>query len=348
MRLFDSYLMVDWSGASVPRLGRDSIWTCHLDGSRRPRLKNHPTRHAATEAIRAIMLDSVRAGRRLIAGFDFSFAYAAGFAAKLGLEGEPWRAVWDLLAREIVDAPDNANNRFAVAATLNARMGGEAFPFWGCPERHASPTLAVRGRRPHGPDDIAERRLAERVLKQVQPSWKLHYTGSVGGQTLVGIPRLHALRGDPDLAAVTRVWPFETGFEPLTRRHLEHVAVLITEIYPSLIALPDGAAVKDARQVTAMASFLRQRDRAGTLGALFGAPVSAAERRLIEREEGWIFGAGSYVPDRLPKQIPVMPATAGIRDPKHRPATPDPRFRGDDGKKAAMSRQTLRGAGRAR
>jgi precorrin-8X/cobalt-precorrin-8 methylmutase len=129
--------------------------------------------------------------------------------------------------------------------------------------------------------------------------WKLHYTGSVGSQTLVGIPRLHALRTDPAQRPVTRVWPFETGFAPLTRRALDGVAVLITEIYPSLIPVPDGPAVKDARQVAAMARFLKQRDRAGSLGALFAAPCSAAQRTVVEREEGWIFGAGSYVrPDR--------------------------------------------------
>jgi hypothetical protein len=294
MALFDRFLMVDWSGASVPRQGRDSIWTCLLEPKQPPRLANHPTREAATAAVRAMMWDAVSAGRRLLAGFDFSFAYPAGFAARLGLDGAPWLAVWQLLARAIVDKPDNENNRFAVAAELNRRLSGEAFPFWGCPARHECATLAVRGRRPHGPGDLAERRLAERVLKQVQPSWKLHYTGSVGGQTLVGIPRLHALRFDPELAAVTRVWPFETGFVPLTRRRLDRIAVLITEIYPSLIPLPDGAAVKDARQVEAMTRFLLQRDRAGDLGALFAAPVDAAERTVIEREEGWIFGAGSY------------------------------------------------------
>src|SRR5580700_4981260 len=119
MALFDRFLMVDWSGASVPRLGRDSIWSCLIEARRPPRLENHPTRAAATEAVRAIMLDSVRAGRRLLAGFDFSFAYPAGFAARLGLDGEPWLAVWELLARAIVDTPDNENNRFAVAAELN-------------------------------------------------------------------------------------------------------------------------------------------------------------------------------------------------------------------------------------
>src|SRR5260221_1680138 len=158
--LFDRYLMVDWSGASTPTRGADSIWSCLLEPRRKPRLENHPTRHDATETIRTLLRDSVAAGKRVLAGFDFSFAYPAGFAKRLGLTGAPWRAVWELLAREIADGPDNRNNRFAVAASLNRRLGGEAFPFWGCPERHVCATLAMRGRRPHGPGDLAERRVA--------------------------------------------------------------------------------------------------------------------------------------------------------------------------------------------
>jgi hypothetical protein len=292
--LFDSYLMIDWSAASRPRLGRDSIWSCRLERGRgAPEIVNHPTRQAATDAIRATLLETVRAGRRMLAGFDFSFAYPAGLAARLGLKGRPWRAVWRELARLIEDAPDNDNNRFAVAAALNRRLGGEAFPFWGCPPRHACSTLVPGGRRPHGPADLAERRLAETLLKAVQPSWKLHYTGSVGGQTLVGIPRLLALRSAPALASKTRVWPFETGFEPLTAARLDGVAVVLAEIWPSLIKLRPGDGVKDARQVEATARWLAQLDRAGRLGALFGDPNrSTAERALIEREEGWILGAG--------------------------------------------------------
>jgi hypothetical protein len=47
----------------------------------------------------------------------------------------------------------------------------------------------------------------------MQPIWKLFGNGSVGGQALLGIPRLSALRNDEVLEPVFRVWPFETGFE---------------------------------------------------------------------------------------------------------------------------------------
>jgi hypothetical protein len=36
--------------------------------------------------------------------------------------------------------------------------------------------------------------------------------GSVGSQTLAGIPRVHELRFDPEFAARSAVWPFETGW----------------------------------------------------------------------------------------------------------------------------------------
>ena len=66
-------------------------------------------------------------------GFDFPFGYPAGFAARLGLEGPPWRAVWDEIARLIEDDEGNRNNRFEVGAEFNRRVSGGRFPFWGCP-----------------------------------------------------------------------------------------------------------------------------------------------------------------------------------------------------------------------
>src|SRR3546814_11357124 len=89
-------------------------------------------------------------------------------------------------------------------------LSGEPFPFWG----HGGserPFLLRRGRRPHGPDDLPERRLCEWRIRRVQPTWKLAGKGSVGGQMLTGIPRVWQLRRDPRIALDAHVWPFETG-----------------------------------------------------------------------------------------------------------------------------------------
>ena len=129
--------MVDWSGSARPRLGRDSIWSCVLDADTGSvELANHPTRAAARFAVREVLVAAV--DRRVLVGFDFPLGYPAGTAAAAGLEGAaPWRAMWDHLADAVVDDDRNRNNRFEVAAALNARISPSAGPFWGCPPRLA-------------------------------------------------------------------------------------------------------------------------------------------------------------------------------------------------------------------
>src|SRR5262245_60527212 len=95
MPLFDAYLMVDWSAAAVPTVGRDSIWYA-LRAGRRERCANLPTRAAAQATLRALLLRLRGEGQRVLVGFDFPFGYPAGFAAALGL-GD-WRRLWRFLA----------------------------------------------------------------------------------------------------------------------------------------------------------------------------------------------------------------------------------------------------------
>ena len=112
--------------------------------------------------------------------------------------------------------------------------------------------------------------------------WKLWGAGSVGSQTLMGIPVVYRLRHDPRLEAVSRVWPFELVVPELPEGQ---TAVVHAEIWPSLDALPNEAgSVKDQAQVLALAQGLRHRDRTGTLAAMFVVPPSATT------EEGWILG----------------------------------------------------------
>jgi len=76
--LFDAYVMVDWSAAAVPRLGRDSIWVVVL---RRQRgkietvlLENLATRADARAVLRGLLIASLARGERMLLGFDFPFA----------------------------------------------------------------------------------------------------------------------------------------------------------------------------------------------------------------------------------------------------------------------------------
>jgi precorrin-8X/cobalt-precorrin-8 methylmutase len=208
--------------------------------------------------------------------------------------------VWDELTRLVEDAPMNANNRWTVATMLNGRLGADAGPFWACPGGVATAELGVgKGRFPHRVRErlaLAEYRLVDARLRGsgrlVQSVWKLFTTGSVGSQTLLGIPRLHALRHDPRFAPVSRVWPFETGFcpSPSTDRG---PLIVHAEAWPRIV--PDAGThdVLDARQVTTLARYFAALDTRGELGALFDRPrgLDAAALRVCLQEEGWVLGA---------------------------------------------------------
>ncbi len=286
--MFDTFLMVDWSAANRPRIGRDSIWVCRRRREEE-RLFNPSTRREAKTLLRELLEEAFRGGERVLAGFDFPFGYPSGLAALLALEGPPWRALWQKIASLLHEGALNQNNRFEVAAALNKALAGQAFPFWGCPAGKEGPCLKPKSHRAYRRLGVGERRLIDDYLPSAQPCWKLLGAGSVGGQALTGIPLVKALREDPLWAESAAVWPFETGLAapgPEAR-------VVFAEIYPSLWPLaPDAGEIKDRAQVSAAARHFGECDKAGELAPLFsGDPgLSPQQRRPVESEEGWILG----------------------------------------------------------
>ncbi len=296
-RLFNAYVIVDWSAAAKPNTGADSVWIGVLKRDVRFRLTfesfNPPTRAEAETKLTAVLEDLKKKGERTLLGFDFPLGFPRGFAAALKLPGEhPWRAAWDQLDKMVKDKADNTNNRFGVASEINRRLTGGPFPFWGCPPRDTLTTLQPKRTRDHGPDDLPELRHAEVAAKGASSIWKLYYNGSVGGQAILGIPvvrRLKLARGD-----TMKIWPFETGFTALDEAALAGVDVVAAEVYPSLIKTqPMPGEVKDQAQVRATAEHFARLDEAGKLGAAFG-PSKTAPADLVvdvQTEEGWILGA---------------------------------------------------------
>jgi hypothetical protein len=284
--------MVDWSAAAKPATGADSIWVGVLKRNVRFQMAfeaHNPSTRAEAETLLNTVLDDLKRKReRALVGFDFPLALPRGTAAALKLEGEPWRALMDFVAREVKDKPNNANNRFQVGAKMNRLMTGEAFPFWGAPERDAQATLSTKRPREHTSTDLPEFRLAEQTIKGPTPIWKLYYQGSVGGQALTGLPVVKRLR---DNRAV-KVWPFETGWRPLVPVDLDGVEVMIAEIYPSMFGTkPIGREVKDEAQVRRACERFNALDEKGQLAAMFGPAKDDPRRDVVEREEGWILGA---------------------------------------------------------
>ena len=294
-RLFNAYVIVDWSAAAKPTTGADSVWIGVMKRDVRFRLAfeafNPSTRAEAETKLAALLDDFRKRSERALLGFDFPLGFPRGFASALNLAGEaPWRSAWDQLGRMVKDKPDNTNNRFGVGSEINRRMTGGPFPFWGCPPKDALTTLQPKRTREHGPGDLPEFRHADAAAKAAS-IWKLYYNGSVGGQALLGIPfvrRLQAARG-----AGFRIWPFETGFRNLSETDLAGVEVVAAEVYPSLYkAQPGPGEVKDLAQVRVTAEHFAKLDEAGKLGAVFGPGKDLAPEVVAdaEREEGWILG----------------------------------------------------------
>ena len=284
---FDSYVIVDWSAAQQPKTGRDSIWICRRDRDGE-HVENPPTRYEARELLAETIAATMAKGERIVVGFDFPFGYPAGFGARLGLTGKPWRAVWDEIDRLIDDDAQNRSNRFVVGAELNRRVSGGRFPFWGCPPRFEHEFLGPKHHNGHDRQQLAEKRLIDQWMVGAQPCWKLAYTGSVGSQALTGIPVVRALRDDPRWAEQARVWPFETGLGLP-----DEARIVFAEVWPSwwrTAIFADLGPPHDKAQVRTVARIFAERDRAGEFESWFSPPVDAAETSRIVAEEAWTLG----------------------------------------------------------
>jgi hypothetical protein len=292
-RLFNAYLIVHWNAAAKATTGADSIWIGVMKRDVRFRLTfeshNPATRAEAEAVITKILEDRAKRRERVLIGFDFPLGLPRGLAAGLNLPGDqPWRAVWDQLAKMVKDKADNTNNRFGVGSEINRRLTNGPFPFWGCPPRDTLTTLQPKRGREHGPDDIPEFRHVETAAKGAQPVWKLYYNGAVGPQAILGIPMIRRLK--LAFGEAMKIWPFETGWKALSENDLAGVDVLAVEIPPPAAAAQTvPGETKEAAAVRALAEHLARQDEAGKLAALFAPGKTVAEDVVstVQAEEGW-------------------------------------------------------------
>jgi len=276
--LFDRVIVVDWSAANLPTSATNranAVWIgCHdAEGGAE---WHHRTRASAEMQLMTLIQTARVEGLRVLIGFDFAMGYPAGFATRLTGEARA-PAVWRWLAGEITDV-ENRNNRFEVATRINAAFPEGDGPFWSHPMGQVWPGLPFRRAGiDYAALGLAEGRLAEAVVPRAKSPWMLFNPGSVGSQSLLGLPMIHRLSQLPGVA----VWPFATPDAP----------VVLAEVYPSLIAGPVAILANaegltaDQAQVRLLSGALYRLARHNRLAPLFDTPPEAAE-------EGWILGAG--------------------------------------------------------
>lgn len=308
--LFTRYIMVDWSarqGPSPPKPGPNAIWIGSLDLHHNASEERYfQTRTQAFSYLRSVLEETHAEKQRVLLGFDFSLGFPAGLskALKLQVSKTPWRLLWQEIRDRISDDQGNHNNRFKVAGELNALADNRhEGPWWGVPASQSSHHLnPCSPRFPWENNDgvrLNRLRVTEKRLTGVQESWKLFGIGSVGGQTMVGIPYLHDLRLDAGLSEHIRIWPFETGFTSDPYHEIE-LGTVVAEIWPGIVEQQvqiameeDPDQVRDQAQVRCLCQWLAEQDERRLLRSHFQPPLElgAKELRCCELEEGWILGS---------------------------------------------------------
>ncbi len=270
---FDTFIMVDWSGGNdrghTPK--KDAIWAGVVrDGISEPPVYLRNRAVAEAWITRQLEVDRM-AGRKVCIGFDFAFAYPAGFAEKLTQNNDPL-ALWDWFEARVQDAI-KGNNRFDLAGQINAQFPGVG-PFWFNGLQRDIADLPRKGNDRDFRWKPA-RRQTELAATGSFEAWQLAGSGAVGSQIIMGLPVLSRLRRR--FAGQIAVWPFEPLGPPIT----------LLEIWPSLIAKEIASAahpaeIKDAAQVRILAA------------AIAALPPETLARMLTQAPspEGWIFGVG--------------------------------------------------------
>jgi len=293
-RHFDNYIMVDWSASSKNNTGSDSIWIGVLKRDVRLQLRfesyNPPTRLLAFQQIHELLTAFNKRGDKTLLGFDFCLGFPNGTAAALKLKGVPWEAMHQYLSREIHDKPDNENNRFQVAGNINFKISQGPFPFWACPPKFVQKNLQPKKVISYVDGGLPEHRLTEIAAKTASSIWKLYAPGSVGSQSLMGIPYVARLLRD---FGNSKIWPFQYDFALNAEDNFKDTSIVIVEIYPSLQnAKPKANEVKDLAQVRSTAEHFAKLDEERKLGAQFALNLKRNydDLEIIRSEEGWIFG----------------------------------------------------------
>lgn len=275
---FDLVIACDWSAAKgrKPEPGEDRCWLAWRSHEvAAPDPEYMPTRLEAEARVAELLLAHKTA--RALVGFDFAIGYPQGDNGRPVLP--VGRALCAMLAARITDDASGVNNRYEVARDLNAMIreqtGATHGPFWGRPKEMGHLMGLPLGRE--GPTGVPPYRAVEGVARgdggrRPQSAWKLAGIGSVGSQSLMGLPTIHRLLNDPRLAPRAHLWPFEPAPDRTD-------AITIAEIYPSLF--PQRAPThwyKDARQV------------ADSRDALWEMATLDKPTHERAKSEGWIVG----------------------------------------------------------
>ena len=290
MRRFDTVLFADYSGCEKEAAQRGCIFLARAEWqpSRRrfgpPRLvgAGH-TRTGLEETVLQELWRAHRDGRRVLFGFDHQYAFPARFwdllAAAAGMPATSWRGQLELLATgsAALGLPPITEESAGSARAWARRTNEWATSRWGRPlfwGPNSSQPTDPRFRYVEA--GFGPLREVERRCGGMKPIFKIGGKGTVGLQSLSGMPHLRSLLRQ---AASVHAWPFDGWGCP-------DGAHVLAEIYPTLYNDGERSHHRDALEAVRWAA---AQDRAGRLDRYLRRPAEGLLAQMGSRE-GWVLG----------------------------------------------------------
>ncbi len=278
---FDCYAFADYRGDKGDS-GGGVVLAVALGAGPISIVQGVSSRKALSSAFSCLLRAATNANLRVLLGQDHQYGIPIAFAKELGLPTESWR---DAMTALFVTGPFSTWASSADAGGFAAEVNrwlvtrGDSPYFWSATKRKR---YGIPGESPRNPQHATLRRLTEAQIGF--PFCRLGDPGSVGGQSIVGIPRLLDLLDISERERIAvEVWPFD-------RTHLggskAHVAI---EPYPSLVR-ERGIVQSDENDAVASTTWAQKLDREGALHEALDLSGLGSAQQARVRFEGWIAG----------------------------------------------------------
>ncbi len=295
---FDRYLFADYSGARSRSAQRGSIRLAAASREQRATLvQGRFCREELTDELLRQLRGATSRGERVIFGQDHQYGLPAALLAELGVRQLPWRHLLGVLVEGTYGERSPAlGPPHEFGRSLNRWLVDQgSLPYFYSATKASM--YGVPGRNPRSNDGTLHRlteRCGARSGRGVPKTFnRIGDNGTVGGQTLVGLPQIDRLlqrcRSDSIRVAV---WPFD-GLS-LDRASYEGAHVMI-EPYPTSLRHA-GVTQSDAADALACADEVRRTDQSGQLSRLLDLTSLSASDGELAQIEGWI---ASHRPELL-------------------------------------------------
>lgn len=280
---FDVYLFSDYSGARRP--GKAIVPAVAIGAGQTVVIAGRYTRESLVMCLLTILRAASARGLRVVLGVDHQYGLPIAFGRELQLDESSWRTALEQLSRGNARRRPLPDSQGDAARQLNEELRGLGHGdyFWSGTKGEDYGIPLTDPRKGQG----GLRRLTETLIRHGAPMCfnKIGDNGSVGGQTLVGLPHLLSLLDRARAEGLRlKAWPFDGVRLSDPEYSPAHVLV---EMYPSAVR-PNHVEQADDADAVESVNYMQQLDRAGKLLALADLSNLSAKEQQQVRFEGWI------------------------------------------------------------